>query len=144
MDPIIALSTSTLSKIRRFDNRTVYEFVLDATNYNATAFIWTNQKDFNDLKFEFQSIFETPEDLLDRPVYVHKAAFGVVDNDVKAVVSSIPRGSVTSYLPVHVSIHLLDQCTIVNVPCLNIYHIFKTNKQTNKLFLLYMAVSWRT
>jgi len=53
-------------------------------------FLSSNQQRFNNLRFEFDTVFNEPELPL-RPPYVHDSKIGIVRSFVEAVVSKIPR-----------------------------------------------------
>ncbi|KAL3832082.1 hypothetical protein ACJMK2_023760 [Sinanodonta woodiana] len=87
--PAIGLSTVTLSHIRRTDNSTKFSFAMDGTTDHNDTF-WINQKDFNYVMFEFNSLYEPPP-LSYRPIYIHDAGFGIVGGQISVNISKIPR-----------------------------------------------------
>ncbi|KAL3832097.1 hypothetical protein ACJMK2_023774 [Sinanodonta woodiana] len=62
------------------------------TDHNDT--FWINQKDFNYVMFEFNSLYEPPR-LSYRPIYIHDAGFGIVGGQIFVNVSKIPRSGRT-------------------------------------------------
>ncbi|KAK3600798.1 hypothetical protein CHS0354_020475 [Potamilus streckersoni] len=91
--PDIGLSTVTLSHIRRTDNSTKFSFAMDGTTDHKNTF-WINQKDFNNIMFEFQSLYEPPP-LSYRPYYIHDSGFGIVGGQIFVNISKIPRSGGT-------------------------------------------------
>ena len=91
MYPTIGRSTATLADIRRSDNRVNFMFVLDGTNRTGTETIWSNQKRFNTLEFQFESLFPPPDNLPMRPNYVHTSGFGITHSQITVNVSKISR-----------------------------------------------------
>lgn len=91
MYPTIGRSTATLADIRRSDNRVNFMFVLDGTNRTETETIWSNQKRFNTLEFQFESLFPPPDNLPMRPNYVHTSGFGITHSQITVNVSKISR-----------------------------------------------------
>ncbi|KAL3832122.1 hypothetical protein ACJMK2_023795 [Sinanodonta woodiana] len=89
--PVIGLSTCTLSHVRRSNGETKFAYITDGST-NETDTIWSNQKDFNYLKFEFQSRYQ-PQNISNRPIYVHDSEFGIVDATVSVNISKIPRAA---------------------------------------------------
>ncbi|KAK3588467.1 hypothetical protein CHS0354_004681 [Potamilus streckersoni] len=87
--PEIGLSTCTLSHVRRSNGTTKFAYITDGYS-NETDTLWSNQKDFNYLKFEFQSVYKPPY-LLNRPWYIHDSEFGIVNATVSVNISKIPR-----------------------------------------------------
>ena len=91
MYPVISQSSAKLMHIRRTDNRKSFEFNLDATNKPDTEEIWLNQKRFNVLEFQFESLFPEFENLPDRPNYVFDSAFGIVHSQIQVNVTKVSR-----------------------------------------------------
>lgn len=54
-------------------------------------FISSNQKRFNNLRFEYESYFTPPENLPERPNYVHESDIGIVESFIEANVSKVAR-----------------------------------------------------
>ena len=59
--------------------------------YEMIVISFSNQKRFNNLKFEFEALFVQPEGLPERPNYVHDAKVGIVKSEIFTNVSKIPR-----------------------------------------------------
>ena len=64
---------------------------MDGTNTTETEQIWSNQKRFNVLSFEIESMFPKIEDLPKRPAYVYEAEFGIVGAQVQVNVTKVSR-----------------------------------------------------
>ncbi|WAQ93658.1 FER-like protein [Mya arenaria] len=88
--PEIVQSNVTLSHIRRSDNETQFMFTVVGKDENDFTLVWSNQKRFNNLRFEFDTLIDTPE-IPERPVYVHDAKIGIIASSIEASVSKIPR-----------------------------------------------------
>ena len=84
--PTIGRSTAIIEYTRLVDNYLIYYFLLDGTNETSGFPVWSNQNRFNRLSFEFESDYEQPEDLPDRPLYVHDMKLGIVKADVDVVI----------------------------------------------------------
>ncbi|XP_052806968.1 uncharacterized protein LOC128236139 [Mya arenaria] len=96
--PEIVQSNVTLAHIRRSDNQTQYMFTVVGKDENNFTLVWSNQKRFNNLRFEFDTLIDIPE-LPQRPNYVHDAKIGIVASSIEASVSKIPRdGGVNRYI----------------------------------------------
>lgn len=54
-------------------------------------FIFSNQKRFNNLRFEYESYFTPPEEFPDRPNYVHESDIGIVESVIEANISKVSR-----------------------------------------------------
>ena len=91
MYPTIGKCTATIKNVRRFDNRTNFEFVMDGTNTTETEQIWSNQKRFNVLQFEIESTFPEFKTLPERPPYVFNAGFGIVAARIQMNITKISR-----------------------------------------------------
>lgn len=91
MHPVIGKSTAKLAHIRRTDNRLNFMFELDGTDTTDMQTIWSNQKRFNTLEFQFESLFAQPDNLPLRPNYVHSSDFGIVHNQITVNVSKVSR-----------------------------------------------------
>ena len=91
MYPAIGKSTAILADIRRTDNKVNFMYELDATNTTDTQIIWSNQQRFNVLEFQFESLFVPPENLPERPNYVHYSGFGIVGGQIEVNVSRVSR-----------------------------------------------------
>lgn len=92
--PVVGKSNVTLAHIRRTDKRVDYMFVLEGLEYEQpgkTEPLWSNQKRFNHLRFEYESFFTQPENLPDRPNYVHESEIGIVESVIEANVSKVSR-----------------------------------------------------
>ncbi|KAL3832351.1 hypothetical protein ACJMK2_024003, partial [Sinanodonta woodiana] len=87
--PFVSRSRVTLANVRRTDNTTKFSYSLDGTSAVKDTF-WSNQKDFNYLSFEFNSIYIPPL-LPYRPNYINDAQFGIVDGHITANITKIPR-----------------------------------------------------
>ncbi|XP_052799359.1 uncharacterized protein LOC128230970 [Mya arenaria] len=88
--PDIVQSNVTLAQIRPSDNKTQYMFTVVGKDENDFTLVWSNQKRFNNLRFEFDTLIDTPE-IPERPNYVHDAKIGIVASSIEASVSKIPR-----------------------------------------------------
>jgi hypothetical protein len=44
--------------------------------------VWSNQRVFNIMHFQFEVSYEPPEPLAERPVYVHKTEVGITEGKV--------------------------------------------------------------
>ncbi|KAL3832348.1 hypothetical protein ACJMK2_024000 [Sinanodonta woodiana] len=87
--PFVTLSRVTLANVRRTDNTTKFSYSMDGTSgYKDT--VWSNQKDFNYLSFEFNSAYMSPQ-LPYRPNYINDARLGIVDGHITANITKIPR-----------------------------------------------------
>lgn len=95
MHPVIGRSTAMLADIRRTDNRVNFMYVLDGTNNSHTETIWSNQKRFNTLELQFESLFTEPDNLPMRPNYVHSSGFGIVQSEITVNVSKVSRSGKT-------------------------------------------------
>ncbi|XP_052246346.1 uncharacterized protein LOC127855047 [Dreissena polymorpha] len=94
LQPQIVQSNVSIKNIRRFDNRINFMFVLEILDVNSSL-VWSNQREFNNLKFEMKALFDGIDNLPNRPNYVHENKIGIVQNIITANVSKIPRrGSV--------------------------------------------------
>ncbi|XP_053393450.1 uncharacterized protein LOC123562440 isoform X2 [Mercenaria mercenaria] len=92
--PIVGKSNVTLSHIRRADNRVDFMFILEGLEEKDPGkleIIWSNQKRFNNLRFEYVTYFVPPENLPERPTYVRESGIGIVESIIEANVSKIPR-----------------------------------------------------
>ncbi|KAK3603136.1 hypothetical protein CHS0354_042958 [Potamilus streckersoni] len=87
--PFVSLSRVTLAHVRRTDNTTKFSYSMDGTSEEKDTF-WSNQKDFNYLNFEFNSVYIAPQ-LPYRPTYIIDAQLGIVEGRIVANVSKIPR-----------------------------------------------------
>ncbi|XP_053381408.1 uncharacterized protein LOC128549125 isoform X2 [Mercenaria mercenaria] len=93
LSPIVGKSNVTLANIRRTDKRVNFMFSLEGlenTKPGQKAIIWSNQKRFNNLRFEYESYFEPPDNLPTRPSYVHENEIGIVESVIEANVSKVP------------------------------------------------------
>ncbi|XP_052796120.1 uncharacterized protein LOC128228694 [Mya arenaria] len=88
--PEIVKSNVTLALIRRSDNETQYMFTVVGKDKNNFTLIWSNQKRFNNLRFEFDTLIDNPE-IPERPNYIHETKMGIVSSSIEASVSKIPR-----------------------------------------------------
>ncbi|WAQ93640.1 FER-like protein [Mya arenaria] len=96
--PEIVQSNVTLAHIRRSDNETQYMFTVVGKDENDFTLVWSNQKRFNNLRFEFDTLIDISE-IPERPNYVHDAKIGIVASSIEASVSKIPRdGGVNRYI----------------------------------------------
>ncbi|WAQ93660.1 hypothetical protein MAR_006131 [Mya arenaria] len=65
-------------------------FAVVGKDENDFTLVWSNQKRFNNTRFEFDTLINIPE-MPERPVYVHDAKIGVVASSIEASVSKLPR-----------------------------------------------------
>ncbi|XP_053393448.1 uncharacterized protein LOC128555331 isoform X2 [Mercenaria mercenaria] len=92
--PIVGKSNVTISHIRRTDNRVDFMFILEGLEEKDPGkrdIIWSNQKRFNNLRFEYETLFTPPENLPERPVYVRESKIGIAGSIIEANVSKVPR-----------------------------------------------------
>ncbi|WAQ93645.1 hypothetical protein MAR_006116 [Mya arenaria] len=67
--------------------------------YGVTHYYWVrNQKRFNNLRFEFDTLIDIPE-IPERPNYIHDAKMGIVASSIEASVSKIPRDGISEDNP---------------------------------------------
>jgi hypothetical protein len=71
-----------------FDNELLIYF-----NNLIQHFAFSNQKRFNNLRFEYETFFDPPEGLPRRPKYVHESEIGIVESIIEANVSKVARNS---------------------------------------------------
>ena len=91
MYPTISRCTATIKNVRRVDNRTNFEFVMDGTNKTETEQVWSNQNRFNVLQFEIESTFQEYENPPERPPYVFSTGFGIVAARIQMNITKISR-----------------------------------------------------
>ncbi|XP_053393446.1 uncharacterized protein LOC123564849 [Mercenaria mercenaria] len=94
LSPIVGKSNVTVSHIRRTDNKTQYMFILEGLEEQVPGkleVIWSNQKRFNNLRFEYETYFVPPDNLPKRPTYVHESEIGIVESIIEANVSKVAR-----------------------------------------------------
>ncbi|KAL3832344.1 hypothetical protein ACJMK2_023996 [Sinanodonta woodiana] len=70
---------------------------MDGTSQDKDIF-WSNQKDFNYLNFEFNSVYMPPQLSYYRPNYINDAKFGIVQSHIKVNISKIPRSGTNRYV----------------------------------------------
>ncbi|XP_045170153.2 uncharacterized protein LOC123532684 isoform X7 [Mercenaria mercenaria] len=81
--PHIGKSTIRIRHIRRTDNKFLYYFELDGTDErNGQLVVWSNQRIFNEMDFRFETTYEQPELLPERPGYVHSTKVGITEGSV--------------------------------------------------------------
>ena len=86
--------TKSRTWLRHFDRATKtlkQELLADSTFLNATDIVWTNQKSFNHITFELESMYAAPP-LPPEPEYVRSSKIGIIQNKIYLNVSKIPLG----------------------------------------------------
>ncbi|XP_060601820.1 uncharacterized protein LOC132755046 [Ruditapes philippinarum] len=92
--PVVGKSNVTLSHIRRVDGKVDFMFILEGLEEKEAGkkeIIWSNQKRFNNLYFEYITYFTQPENLPKRPIYVSETEIGIVESIIEANVSKVAR-----------------------------------------------------
>ncbi|XP_053374452.1 uncharacterized protein LOC123532684 isoform X3 [Mercenaria mercenaria] len=81
--PFIGKSTTIIQHIRRTDNKFLFYFLLDGTDETpGKLIVWSNQRVFNEMEFQFETTYEPPEPLTERPAYVHSTRVGITEGTV--------------------------------------------------------------
>ena len=85
-------------------------YSMEASISSSRDVIWSNQKRFNSLEFQFESLFPALENLPDRPNYIHDSGFGIVHSQIQVNVSKMSRsGKLVYCMPLCHEVLLLFQ-----------------------------------
>lgn len=96
--PLIEKGNATFAKyLYTQGNRMLYLYMTDATNSTNNDFVWTNQAEFNDMKFDIDASIDARyvfDHLPQLPPYIRKQKFGIVAAKIRVQHYKLNRGRI--------------------------------------------------
>ena len=96
--PMIEKSNATFAKYSYTKKTFAYQFMTDATNMTEVDYVWTNQEEFNVMKFDVDASIDTRYTFSYLPVvprYIRNFKLGIVAASVSVVHYKLNSGKLT-------------------------------------------------